>query len=362
MNVLMISADRSVFKKDSPFRERLMEYGPRIGHITVIAVGVKGAEELTDRVRLIGMRGPTIFGSLYAAYRTAKKIVDTNPAVWVVTTQDEITGLVGFRLRGVFGVSWRAEVHTDIMSSWYGKIFFTNKIRKLIFRMTIRRASCIRVVSDRIKKSLEGRKFIHAPIVVVPVKPRSPLTHTSPPRERFFLTVSRLTREKNIALAIVAFCEVAKTAQDVVLKIVGDGPERVRLERLATHLGIRNRVVFLGWQGDIGDSLAGALGVLSTSWYEGFGLSILEAMAAGYPVVTTDVGIVGETLKDGISGLVVPPGDDKALANAMMRLLQDSGLGVRLGTAAKAATRVYFDDQLYWMMFNESFSVCKPKS
>ncbi|MEK7630472.1 MAG: glycosyltransferase [Patescibacteria group bacterium] len=362
MKVLMMSTDRSVFDKDSAFRARLALYGTKVGHITVLALGVRGDEQLTDQVHVMGVRGMTKIGSLYAAYKKAKKILDINPVSWVVTTQDEITGLVGFRLRGIFGVPWRAEVHTDIMSPWFGKIFFTNKIRKLIFRLTISRASCIRVVSKRIKSSLEHKRFVRAPIVVVPVKPREPLVHASPPRERFFLVISRLTKEKNVALALFAFSDIVATTEDVILKIVGDGPEKARLERLAAHLGIRNRVVFLGWQKEIDSSLSGAVGVLSTSWYEGFGLSLLEAMAAGYPVITTDVGIVGETLKDGQSGLVVRPGDRAGFANAMARLLQDTKLAVHLGNAAKEASRLYFDEAVYWQAFDASFSVCKPKN
>ncbi len=361
MKVLMISTDRSVFDKDSAFRARLFEYQKHLGYITVLTLGVKGDEELSPDIRVVGILRKTKIGTLFTAYKKAGEIVASDTAEWLVTTQDEFTGLIGYMLRRRLGVTWRAEVHTDILSPWFGRVFFKNNIRKLIFRLTIGRASCVRVVSERIKKSLEHMCATCAPISVVPVKPKYPRGTSAGGGERFFIILSRLSYEKNIISAIPAFKMVADAFPDVLLKIVGDGPQKAVLERQASDLGIRNRIVFLGWQQETGPLLSGALGCISTSWYEGFGLSMLEAMSVGCPVITTDVGIAGDILKHEVSGIIVEHNDIKALADAMKLFIKEPERRARFGIEAKAASAPFFDEDAYWRAFDESFSTCKIK-
>ena len=362
MKVLMISTDRSVFDKDSAFRVRLIEYQKRLGHITVLVIGVNKKEEVAPYLHLVGVLHKTKLGTLYVANKLAQKIIAVDPASWLVTTQDEFTGLVGFTLRRRFGIPWRAEVHTDILSPWFGRVFFKNNLRRFIFRLTIGYASCVRVVSERIKKSLERKRFVRAPIVVLSVKPRRPDGATTVGSERYFIVLSRLTYEKNIGFAIRAFKEVADVFPDILLKIVGDGPQKKQLERQASDLGIRNRIVFLGWQNDTVPLIAGAIGLISTSWYEGFGLSILEAMSIGCPVITTDVGIAGEALQDDVSGVVVEHNDVSALSEAMTHFIKEPEYRARLGAEAQKVAESFFDEDVYWRAFDESFSVCKPKN
>jgi len=361
MKVLMISTDRSVFDKDSAFRARLFEYQKRLGHITVLVLGVRGDETLSSDIHVIGVAYKTRLGTFLAARRAARDIVAANPTEWLVTTQDEFTGLIGYSLKKRFGVPWRAEVHTDILSPWFGRVFFKNNLRKLIFRLTIKKASCVRVVSERIKKSFERQGIMRAPIVVLPVKPKRPTYEAASGSERYFLILSRLTYEKNTSFAIRAFKKIAEAHPDILLKIVGEGSQRPLLERLATDLGIRNRVVFLGWQSQSAPLMAGALSLVSTSWYEGFGLSVLEAMGAGCPVITTDVGIAGDTLKHEESGIIIEHNDVEALAGAMTRLIKDPEYRAHLAQIAKHAAEPFFDEDAYWRVFDESFSLCNKK-
>lgn len=112
--------------------------------------------------------------------------------------------------------------------------------------------------------------------------------------------------------------------------LVGDGPERSALEQLAGRLAVTDRLLFLGARTDVPRILADADAFVLSSDYEGTSLAILEAMAAGLPIVATDVGanrsVVGEA-----AGIIVPPREPKALADAMGRLLCDRALGRELG-------------------------------
>ena len=119
------------------------------------------------------------------------------------------------------------------------------------------------------------------------------------------------------------------------LDLVGDGPARGETEALALELGLRERVHFLGQRKDVDRLLAGAqVSLLITNW-EGFPLSILEAMRAGLPVVASDVGGVAESVRDGETGFLVPRGDVEALRDRIERLLTDPALRVRLGGSGR---------------------------
>jgi glycosyltransferase involved in cell wall biosynthesis len=126
------------------------------------------------------------------------------------------------------------------------------------------------------------------------------------------------------------------------LDLVGEGPLFARTEALAASLGIADRVHFLGQRMDVDRILANAqLSLLVTNW-EGFPLSILEAMRADLPVVASLVGGVGESVRDGETGYLVPPGQVEPLRERIRRLLADPDLRVRLGARGRADYEQHF--------------------
>jgi glycosyltransferase involved in cell wall biosynthesis len=145
------------------------------------------------------------------------------------------------------------------------------------------------------------------------------------------LVLGRLTRQKRPDLAVRAFARLDLPGAE--LHLANDGPDRERVEALARTLGVADRVRFLGYQQDVPALLARASCLLLTSEYEAASLSLLEAMAAGVPVVATRVGGVEEAL-DG-AGVVVPPGDEAAIAAALARVLGDAAEAARLAEAAR---------------------------
>ena len=120
------------------------------------------------------------------------------------------------------------------------------------------------------------------------------------------------------------------------LDLIGDGPAMGQTEALATELGLAGRVRFLGQRSDVDRILAAAqVSLLITNW-EGFPLSILEAMRAGLPVVASSVGGVPESVCDGESGYLIPRADVPHLRDRIERLLTDPALRARLGAAGRA--------------------------
>jgi glycosyltransferase involved in cell wall biosynthesis len=145
--------------------------------------------------------------------------------------------------------------------------------------------------------------------------------------------VSRLAREKGIDVLIRA---MARHGRDALLALLGDGPDLDRCRALATGLGLGDRVHFLGLRNDPERVYAAAdVVVMPSLWDEAFGLAVVEAMAAGKPVVVTDSGAMPEIVDHGRCGLIVPKRDHAALAAAIARLLDDPALRQRMGRAAR---------------------------
>jgi glycosyltransferase involved in cell wall biosynthesis len=124
--------------------------------------------------------------------------------------------------------------------------------------------------------------------------------------------------------------------------LAGDGPSRGSLEALARRLGLGERFKFLGERLDIPDIFAVADVVVVPSVSEGFGLTVVEAMAARKPVVASRVGGIPEIVEDGMNGILVPPGDSHALAAGIRRLLEDRALAETLARQGYATASERF--------------------
>lgn len=156
--------------------------------------------------------------------------------------------------------------------------------------------------------------------------------------EAVILSVGRVSQEKGHAdlLRAAAALAAMSGAPQFRVVIVGDGPERERLAQLATQLGIEKRIAFAGFQRDTKPYYAMATAVAVPSHSEGSPNVVLEAMAAGLPLAANAVGGVPEILEEGVTGLMVPPRNPDAMAKALLRILSDAELRLRLGAAARA--------------------------
>lgn len=147
---------------------------------------------------------------------------------------------------------------------------------------------------------------------------------------------------KGHAFLVEAARSVCRIQPDVVFLLIGDGKERPRLEQQVKEGGLERKVIFLGRREDIPELLACCDLSVLPSEAEGLPNSVLEAMAAGLPVVATCVGGVPEIIRNGMDGLLVPPRDPTALAEAILRALCDPDLAKRLAAAGQERVRTRF--------------------
>jgi glycosyltransferase involved in cell wall biosynthesis len=153
----------------------------------------------------------------------------------------------------------------------------------------------------------------------------------------------RLTDAKNLDLALRALGAVPEAR----LTIVGDGPDRARLERVAAELGANAEFVGARPRGEVLGLMAAADAVVLSSAWENFPHGVVEALAMGTPVVATRVGGVPEVVRDGENGLLVDPGDVAELGGALQRILGDEGLRSRVAANAAPSVARYSADAIY---------------
>lgn len=160
----------------------------------------------------------------------------------------------------------------------------------------------------------------------------------SPDSDFVIGAIGRFHRQKAFDVLIRAVAQLPAAR----LVLIGDGEERIVLERLAADLGIADRVTITGWVEEASAYLHSFDVVAIPSRFEGLPLVLLEAMLTGRAIVATGVGSVLDVLEDGDTGLVVAVDDADALADALRRLRNDSGLRLRLGAAAAEHARLRF--------------------
>lgn len=156
--------------------------------------------------------------------------------------------------------------------------------------------------------------------------------------------VAALRPEKDHATFLRAARIVVDAMPQAKFLVVGEGPTRVDLETLCASLDLSHNVVFTGSRPDV-DRILSAIDVfvLSSRTVECFPIAVLEAMAAGLPTVSTDVGGVHEMVVDGVTGFLVPHSDPRRLANRMLQLLSDPDTARRMGDAARSKVQSEFD-------------------
>lgn len=166
-------------------------------------------------------------------------------------------------------------------------------------------------------------------------------TLTANGRRPIIFTSARLHEGKGH----IYLLQAAKLIPEALFVFAGDGPERTRLEEYAKQIGVEGQALFLGHRNDVPQLLAACDMFVLPSLYEALGLSILEAMAAGKPVVATAVGGIKESVIDGVTGLLVPPRDPKSLADAIRRLLCDKALATSIADAGRARAVELFSSE-----------------
>ncbi len=156
------------------------------------------------------------------------------------------------------------------------------------------------------------------------------------------LCVARLVPAKGQQYAIEALARLAARLPKLHLVLAGEGPDRDKLSRLSSRLDLSGRVNFLGTRHDVPDLLAACDMYLQPSIKEGFCIAFLEAMATGLPCIGTKTGAIPAMLDFGKNGLLIPPGDPQAIAEAIETIAIDNGRREQLAQAARTAAQSRF--------------------
>jgi glycosyltransferase involved in cell wall biosynthesis len=352
VHLVMLSTDRSIFDATSPFRVRLREQAALVDKITVIVLGTKRqAPDATrldeENLTIIPTASMGKFFVLPDAYRIGKEVLacgESAPAL--ITAQDPFeVGAIGYLLSRAARVPLHLQLHADPWSREWRAFPVTNRVRYMLAHFLLSRADGVRVVSRRAEKGVIRLGVPTDRITLAPIWtdvrafrdaiPSFDLRRSYPRAEKIVLSMGRLVPEKNFRGLLRAFRSVLDRHPETTLLIVGSGPEREELDRLIRTFGFERQVKILPWARDVASYYKGADCYVQPSRYEGWGLAIVEAAAAGAPVVMADVGCAGEVIVNEESGLVVPVRDDALFAEAIVRVLSDRALAERLRSGAR---------------------------
>jgi len=335
MKVLSIGTDRKIFEEGSSVRQRVIDYSSLFNEYYIIVYSLKSHN--LPKIKQINHNTwaiPTNSNSRLDYIKDAIEIGKQMAGIDWITTQDPFeTGWAGMKLKSELGVKFNVQIHTDFINRHFRFHGILNFIRTFMAGIVLKKADSVRVVSQRIKNSLVKKYKLMVPINVLPIfveakkvqsaHPAFDLHKKYPAFKKIILTATRIEPEKDLDFSLEIFQKLLKKHKRLGYVIVGDGSERNRLEAKAKALRIDKNVVFAGWQDDLISYLKTADIYLSTSRYEGYGLSLIEASISGTPVVTTDVGVAGDILMNKINSMICPVGDERCFLESIERLIDD---------------------------------------
>ncbi|MGB4076502.1 MAG: glycosyltransferase [Minisyncoccia bacterium] len=355
MKALFISNDPTIFDETSATRARVRAYALSLGELHVLSrAHVKTATVVDGALTLHGVSGSKPL-ALLLLFMRARALVRTH-AFDIVSAQDPFEhGLIAALAARRTSTRLHLQVHTDFLSSWFVRsgiyrsmrvhVPFLNRLRIRIADYVLPKAHGIRAVSKRIADSLVARygvRIVALTVLPIAVASEAPPVVPLPPHTFAFafMCSGRLEPEKRIEDLLMALGKIAQRYPSVGLVVVGEGSERARLETLAQKLGLSERVLFMGEQGgNAWGLMKSAHCFLQASAYEGYGRTLIEAALARVPIITTDVGLVGEVFRGYEEVLATPPGDTQNLAAHMTAIIGDHQLRRALVLNAEEAAK-----------------------
>ena len=346
MEVLSISLGRNILKRGSRDRERMQLYAKELEayHIIVLTRRVHGfTEEVHEgNLHVYPTDSRTRLHMLWDAFWIGRRIAQKKrERPLIISAQDPLAiGWLSWLLVCVSDARLHIQVHGDYFSpQWVGHSLVRRFERFWALRL-LTCAPAIRVVSVRIEQSLIARNISRERITVLPIRPEleaflamEHVFRNEPPLT--LLYIGRLAPEKDIPRIVRAFACIRAEYPNIHLRIVGEGSEKGKIESCIRATGVEQQVSLAPWTEDVPREMNRADMLLVASEHEAYGLVLIEAMAVGITIITTDVGCVGEVFKDGEHGVVVRTAGDAAYAAALRTLLADADMRRACGHRAK---------------------------
>ena len=292
-----------------------------MGH-EVLIIMLKGKESeyrLEGRVRLIGANLEAGAKNAVTALKFYKHTVQSEEPDVVIafTLKPNIMACLAKRCFGV---------HTPLVVSERADPFRRNLRMQLMCNSLFCAADAMVCQSKVVSYYYEGR-LRSVPVTIIPNPVDVACVAERPiwKKGHYLLSVGRLCKQKRQDLAIQALAALKPVYPNLRLEICGVGDVESELRDMAARLGVEERTMFCGNIDNVMRKKVDAAAYLMTSDFEGFPNALIEALASGIPVVTTDFspGVARELVQEGVNGFVVPPGDAMALADAAKHLLDN---------------------------------------
>ncbi|MFO0765104.1 MAG: glycosyltransferase family 4 protein [Patescibacteria group bacterium] len=327
MKLLMISTDHRLFMaEDLVARQKGYFEGHEVT-VWILTDKVQG-EKTVDGIRLIATGGTNKFSSLWRGYRMAfSDMTDYR----FVTTQDVLfTGLLGWFLAKKKSIPFFVQLHGDYLDNplWI-KQRRLNVVLNALGKALLKRATAIRVVSARIKDDIVPRYGIDASHVLsLPIctdLSTFSAQGSSEANKRNLFFVGRLIEEKDPLLFCRVAARVMKDDPTVNAVIAGEGVLMDAMREVFAKAGLSDRARFLGNvnAGTLTHWYRSSIALVHTAPWEGWGMPMIESIACGCPVVTTDTGCAGEAIRHEKEGLVYAVGDEEGLYQGTKKLCED---------------------------------------
>jgi glycosyltransferase involved in cell wall biosynthesis len=350
LNVLAISYGRNLFDADNIERQRMESCAGELGEYHMV-VFTRKSDALSVTHAHNGLvihptNSKTCLHMVGDAISIGASLLKKRADQWVLTSQDPFeAGLVGYILSHRYKVKLNLQEHGDFFSlNAWKKESMLNAVRFQAGKWLLRRADTVRVVSVRMEATMRSIGVDAKRIVRLPVRtddgtsqlgPAVDLHAEYPQASVIILSMARFVSQKNLPLLIKAFAQLYKKNPNALLVLIGEGEQAQKLRDLVAEYDIAQAVIFKKWTDTPQAYIQSADIYALSSNYEGWARVLIEAMLAGTPVVTTDVGCAGEVLNDGVHGYVVPVGDADAFAGKLALLADDQTLRDTFATASK---------------------------
>lgn len=362
MKVISLGMGQNIFTEDSAVRQRQIKYGKIFDELHLIVFTPNDLsfqnQKLSDNVFLYPTKSKIRAFYIFDFLRIISKILKSSGQKDIILTcQDPFEiGIVGTLAKLFFNLPLHIQIHTDLGHKYFRQSSLLNRIRFMLSEFVLKYSDRIRVVSGRIKNSIE---HFSKNIDVLPIKTEINLGSGEEVKKPFLFTllmVCRLEKEKNIETVLQAIKNL--DVKDVGLCIVGDGSQKDYLEKTAQNMGISNKIFFAGWKNNLAPYYKMADVFISSSWYEGYGISTMEAAYFGKPIILSDTGLVGfspDGFKDPESAFVCDAKDPECFGHNILKIYENKNLAFKLGQSAKAiAERRLNSEKNYYKEYADS--------
>ncbi len=303
MKILFIGTDVKIFEKGSSVHERFVGFSGLADEVYIVVARPSSARSVyhvTSNVHAYPTTTSGRFFALLKSFFVAWAIIKRDKkSDWVISVQDPFEqGWVGYILSRILRKPLHVQVHTDMLSPFFLKHSFLDRLRVFFSKPILQHAKRIRVDALRMKHSLVSElKITEEKIDVLQIYIDVPLMLSSSGEKLiegdYVIYVGRFEPEKNVESIIRGFAKASSFVPELKLVLLGGGALLRTYKNLAKELGVLEKLIIVPWTNNVGAYMKHAKALILASWFEGFALVLVEALLNECPIVTTDVGAIG---------------------------------------------------------------------